>query len=698
MTEKEAYRNEKALESWKEIAAYLKRDVRTVKRWEKSEGLPVHRHLHRARSSVYAYASELHTWRTARQPAAEKADRLFWRPAPAAALGALLLLALLSAGSRSMRTAAAEQAAGQKPIGIRLLWSSAGIGFWGSPSPDGRFLTYVDWKTGDLAIRDLATGQNRRITNQGGFPRTSEFALTSVISPDGKQVVYAWSDKEGCRDLRLANLDGSGSRVLYRHDQIESVQPRGWSRDGKQILAWLQRKDKINQMAMISVVDGSARMVKTLDSRQGGRPSLSPDGRYIACGFSPKDGPGQSDIYVLAADASWEIPLVQHPAQDVVAGWAPDGRSILFLSDRTGTWDAWLLPVADGKPQGPPTRIRHNVGNVHPMGFTEKGAFFYGTSTSLSDVYIAPFDAATGQLLGPPKPATQHSVYAYSPAAWSRDGRSLAYIVQPGPYNIRTFVIRAVETGQERQLPKNFHRLFTHRVQWSADGTSLLAAGFDTPNRQAIFRVDVRTGDLTMLVERRAAGEYLSEPAWSPDGKAIFYRRSQPAKQPVVVVKRDLQTGEEKEVLREAGLGSWALSPDGQRLAFLGNTGKDFEYATALKVVPVAGGEARELFAVREPQFLSEVAWMPDGRHLMFFRGADRHEEVGVGGFLDMTKQLWRIPAEGGQAQRIDLPLKKLRFLAIHPDGRQIAFTAGEGVSTEVWVMENFLPVVKTGR
>ena len=50
------------LDSWKEIAAYLKRDVATVRRWEKREGLPVHRHLHQRLGSVYAYASELDTW------------------------------------------------------------------------------------------------------------------------------------------------------------------------------------------------------------------------------------------------------------------------------------------------------------------------------------------------------------------------------------------------------------------------------------------------------------------------------------------------------------------------------------------------------------------------------------------------------------------------------------------------------------
>jgi TolB-like protein/Tfp pilus assembly protein PilF/transcriptional regulator with XRE-family HTH domain len=53
------------LESWKDIAAYLGRDVRTVQRWEKKENLPVHRHLHEKQGSVYAYREELDAWFTA---------------------------------------------------------------------------------------------------------------------------------------------------------------------------------------------------------------------------------------------------------------------------------------------------------------------------------------------------------------------------------------------------------------------------------------------------------------------------------------------------------------------------------------------------------------------------------------------------------------------------------------------------------
>ena len=50
------------LDSWKEIASHLKRTVRTVQRWERQEGLPVHRHLHRHANSVYAHRSELDNW------------------------------------------------------------------------------------------------------------------------------------------------------------------------------------------------------------------------------------------------------------------------------------------------------------------------------------------------------------------------------------------------------------------------------------------------------------------------------------------------------------------------------------------------------------------------------------------------------------------------------------------------------------
>jgi TolB-like protein/Tfp pilus assembly protein PilF len=104
---------EDRLDSWKQIAAHLNRDVTTVQRWERKEGMPVHRHLHDKRGSVYAFSSELDAWsknrrlrldeeedeRNTEALADEKGDRLP-KPTPAVRAGIILasvaLLALFA--------------------------------------------------------------------------------------------------------------------------------------------------------------------------------------------------------------------------------------------------------------------------------------------------------------------------------------------------------------------------------------------------------------------------------------------------------------------------------------------------------------------------------------------------------------------------------------------------------------------------
>ena len=80
---------ENRLDSWKEIAAYLGRDVTTVQRWEKREGMPVHRHLHDKRGSVYALGPELDAWlQSRRQHLGEEQDEKELKPeAPVEAEG-----------------------------------------------------------------------------------------------------------------------------------------------------------------------------------------------------------------------------------------------------------------------------------------------------------------------------------------------------------------------------------------------------------------------------------------------------------------------------------------------------------------------------------------------------------------------------------------------------------------------------------
>ena len=60
-------RKEELLDSWKEIAVYLGRDLTTVQRWEKREGLPIHRQIHSKRATVYGYRSEIDSWLSTRR-------------------------------------------------------------------------------------------------------------------------------------------------------------------------------------------------------------------------------------------------------------------------------------------------------------------------------------------------------------------------------------------------------------------------------------------------------------------------------------------------------------------------------------------------------------------------------------------------------------------------------------------------------
>src|SRR5437016_2649373 len=123
---------ETRIESWKEIGAYLQRDATTARRWEREEGLPVHRHSHKSRNSVYAYPGEIDSWRASRKVVPEQAPaRPLWR-FPAFALAILLCLVMVGNGVRPV-LAQGKQA-------VRQVWvgSGAEVNTEGSVSTDGR--------------------------------------------------------------------------------------------------------------------------------------------------------------------------------------------------------------------------------------------------------------------------------------------------------------------------------------------------------------------------------------------------------------------------------------------------------------------------------------------------------------------------------------------------------------------------------
>src|SRR5262252_967934 len=123
------------LESWKDIAAYFRRDVRTVQRWEQTDGLPIHRHKRAHRPIPYAYKSELDTWWTGRSERDEPAARAdavpsVTRPLLTRRVGVAALLALaVATGAYWMRRAPkpAGPTAGQSIAVLPFLDLSEGM-------------------------------------------------------------------------------------------------------------------------------------------------------------------------------------------------------------------------------------------------------------------------------------------------------------------------------------------------------------------------------------------------------------------------------------------------------------------------------------------------------------------------------------------------------------------------------------------
>src|SRR4051812_550392 len=78
-------------------------------------------------------------------------------------------------------------------VTTRPVWTGPSVDTYGSVSADGRFIAFTDWDTGDLALHDLTTGHDRRLTGKKDW-NDPAFAIGSAISHDGRQIAYGWSN------------------------------------------------------------------------------------------------------------------------------------------------------------------------------------------------------------------------------------------------------------------------------------------------------------------------------------------------------------------------------------------------------------------------------------------------------------------------------------------------------------------------
>ena len=602
-------------------------------------------------------------------------------------------LALADAGT----TTQAQPAGGTKSSGmvVRRVWENALDAY--SVSPDGRYVSYINWDTVELAIHDFETGKNRDVTDGGNWSKNSEWPDGSIWSPDSKQIAYLWyeeSDTSEDTSLRIVGINGSKPRVLCSgpvRSELSGGEPRAWSQDGKHILSFYCKKtdemDEIHDhdIVLVSVADGSIRVLKSLGPSAAPSMSLSPDSRYVVYDYRHSEDSTKADIFLLATDGSHEIPLVEHPANDSDPFWAPDGDRIVFASDRSGNTGLWVLEVVDGKPKGFPQLIGDNLNGMSPLGLTQDGSYYYRLPSRDSDVYVATLDPETGEVVTPPAKAAQSfEGFNYAPA-FSPDGKRLAYVSRRprgGDKYFTIIVIRSLETGEERELSPELRGL-DRLPRWSPDGRSILALA--NGEHRGLYQIDAETDAATLVVlnDGRAFDEHGSIPAdilpvWSPDGNRIFFARRRDG---IVVIRAyDFETEREWSLEfrskrgKVSNIHALTLSPDGQQFAFVECKG-----GHSLQIAPSAGGETRELLAKAEN---TGYLWTPDGRYLLFSRRKD-----------EATEELWGIPVEGGKPQKLGLAMRRLGISSVHPDGRRIAFTGpGSGRGSELWVMENILP------
>lgn len=568
----------------------------------------------------------------------------------------------------------------KEPEGIRIeqVWSGTEVDNSGSVSPNGEYISFVDWDTGDLALRNLNTKQNKRLI-EGSWDAPMRYAQYNVISPNGKQIAYSWYN-DNASDLYLTDIDNPSPRLLYRKEGAE-VYPVSWLSD-KEIIVTIKKKGVDGQIGFFSILDGTMEILKTFEQRKWAQLTSSPDEKYIAFDFANETHNGNFDINILSMDDGKKTSLVTHSANDRVLGWIPDSNEFMFISDRSGTWDLWGLTVDNGKPSGGVKRIYTDIGDVQSMGFTQSGDCYFGFSRRSFNTYLIPYNAEKKELLVKKGKSLLGSNLWVK---WSPDAQYLCYIKEDRhsktPWQL---TIQNLKTGVERKVANNL--LMAMSPCWSPDGNSILVVGIDKNESRTkgykggIYTVDVETGQ-TKEILLLANYKYntpddhafpLSDLQWSKDGKSIYYLFFKDR-----LVKHNLETGEEKILYQESHFDSQVLtlSPDGKKLLIAAKSPE--QKKTHLFTMSVEGGEEKALCTPQETKHFEMATWSPDGRYIYF---TERKEGT----------NLWRIPAEGGTPEKVWHSENRTEVFSIQPDGKQIALAIRER-ATEIRVIKGLV-------
>ena len=338
------------LNSWKEIAAYFSRDVTTVQRWEKREGMPVHRHLHDRMGSVYAFRAELATWARSRNVKGEgESTAVFVMSdpvlSPQMATPAESKKRSFTLLSRPLAIAAATAILA---VGAVLLLRKTDY-FWRNPIDGAQFQSVTDF---DGIARD------------------------ATISRDGHFVAFL-SDHDGPMDVWVSQIGSGQFHNLTRGSAGDIVNPLvrtlGFSADSSLVTFWVRKQDGSKDTGI------SIWAVPTLGGQP--RPYLegvaefdwSRDGTQLAY-HTP--GPGDPLIVSDSTKQSGTHPIFTAPAglHSHFPLWSQDARFIYFVQGTLpDKLDVWRVAASGGTAE----RITTHSGNVSYPVFLNNQTLLY---------------------------------------------------------------------------------------------------------------------------------------------------------------------------------------------------------------------------------------------------------------------------------------------------------------------------------
>ncbi|MBK7931229.1 MAG: PD40 domain-containing protein [Bryobacterales bacterium] len=301
-------------------------------------------------------------------------------------------------------------------MSLRALDSGPQFESLGGMSSDGRLIAFTDnYRGGSPSVYETATKLAHRLVNLDWGQVSSGWGAEVAISRDGKWVAFSWY-KTGPRylELRVVATDGTGMRTIVR-DQ-GSATPLDWSPDGRFVLTLLE-KERLGQgttqgeMSLVKVANGSVRNLKKF-TRAPTYGRISPDGRWIA--YLSSDGVAR----VMAADGSVDQQLFADDPKAQLVDWTPDGKALVFLSNRSGTRALWHVAMEEGRAAGQARVLRSGMASeIAPLGIGADGRLLFVENSGLNNSYAPPMAGGTLERL------TQRFEGSHGFAAYSPDGK-----------------------------------------------------------------------------------------------------------------------------------------------------------------------------------------------------------------------------------------------------------------------------------